>query len=463
LFAGHPPFHDLPMREMISAHVGTAPVPLAAVSAAVPESVSRLVARCLEKKPAARPQRAQELLTELDAAQTTAPNAAIRRPRPLPRAVLVTPVIAGFALIGYLATRDRTTFLAKAPHEVTMAALPVVSDPVQARERPARTVNPEAYRLYVLGQRALTMRQQRMQASVERFRRATELDTLYADAFSGLSLALALAPYFEPITTRQVAGPVRAAAERALRLDSTLAPPHVALGMVHQYAYHWDSAAAELQTAIRLRKPDDIEPLVQYGRYMLHQGRAADALQQFLIARRTEPASALVSSWVAFTYLLQGQMDSALVESERAFQNDSTNYTTLQLGATVRVRRGDFAGARDLVDRLSPYDSRTLWTLAVIGDTATALQRLRELERKRPTPWLSRTTRSFVMLAMGDTTAAMAALERATDANELWPAFPGVLDPIYDPIRSSARFHALLRRVNLPLSDAIVGPRPVPR
>ena len=463
LFAGHPPFHNLPLREMISAHVGTAPVPLAAVSAAVPESVSRLVARCLEKKPAARPQRAQELLTELDAAQTTGPNAAIRRRRPLPRAVLVTPVIAGFALIGYLATRDHTTSLAKAPHEVTMAALPVVSDPVQARERPARTINPEAYRLYVLGQRALTMRQQRMQASVERFRRATELDTLYADAFSGLSLALALAPYFEPITTRQVAGPVRAAAERALRLDSTLAPPHVALGMVHQYAYHWDSAAAELQTAIRLRKPDDIEPLVQYGRYMLHQGRAADALQQFLIARRTEPASALVSSWVAFTYLLQGQMDSALVESERAFQNDSTNYTTLQLGATVRVRRGDFAGARDLVDRLSPYDSRTLWTLAVIGDTATALQRLRELERRRPTPWLSRTTRSFVMLAMGDTTAAMAALERATDANELWPAFPGVLDPIYDPIRSSARFHALLRRVNLPLSDAIVGPRPVPR
>jgi serine/threonine protein kinase/tetratricopeptide (TPR) repeat protein len=467
LFAGHPPFHDVPMQEMISAHVRTAPIPLADVSAAVPVSVSRLVARCLEKKPAARPQRAQELLTELDAAQTTGPNAIIRRRRRLPRAVLATPAIAGFALIGYEATRDRAAPLATAPYETSVgdslrrrAAVPAES---QARQRPARTVNPEAYRLYVLGQRALTMRQQRMQASVERFRRATELDTLYADAFSGLSLALALAPYFEPITTRQVAGPVRTAAARALLLDSTLAPPHVALGMVHQYAYHWDSAAAELQTAVRLRKSDDIEPLVQYGRYMLHQGRAADALKQFLIARRTEPASALVSSWVAFTYLLQGQMDSALVESVRAFQNDSTNYTTLQIGATVRVKRGDFAGARDLVNRLSPYDSRTLWTLATIGDTATALARLRELERKRPTPWLARTTRSFVMLAIGDTTEAMAALERATDANELWPAFPGVLDPMYDPIRSSARFHALLRRVNLPLSEAIIGPRPVSR
>jgi len=463
LFAGHPPFHDLPTHQLIAAHTETAPVPLSDVSDAVPESVSRLVARCLEKKPADRPQSAQELLAELDAAQPTGPNAAVRHHHPLPRAVLATSVIAGLALIGYLTTRDRAPSLANAPREVTVAVPPLVIDSVQPLERPPRTVNPEAYRLYVLGQRALTMRQQRMQASVERFRRATELDTLYADAFSGLSLALALAPYFEPITTRQVAGPVRTAAARALRLDSTLAPPHVALGMVHQYAYQWDSAAAEFQTAVRLRKPDDIEPLVQYGRYMLHQGRAADALKQFLIARRTEPASALVSSWVAFTYLLQGEMDSALVESVRAFQNDSTNYTTLQLGATVRVKRGDFAGARDLVNRLSPYDSRTLWALAAIGDTATALERLRKLERKHPTPWLAATTRSYVMLAIGDTTEAMAALERATDANELWPAFPGVLDPIYDPIRSSARFHALLRRVHLPLSEAIVGPRPVSR
>ena len=444
LFAGHPPFHDLPLAETISAHVRTAPIPLADVSAAVPVSVSRLVARCLEKKPAARPQRAQELLTELDAAQTTGPNAAVRRGRRLPRAVVATSAIAVVALTGYLVTRDRAPSVANAP-------------------RPGRTVNPEARRLYDLGQRWLTLRGQKLQASVDAFRSATQLDPLYAEAFGGLSLALALAPYFEPITTRQVSGEVRTASARALRLDSTLAPPHVALGMVHQYAYHWDSAAVELQTAVRLRKPDDIEPLVQYGRYMLHQGRAADAMQQFLIARRTEPASALVSSWLAFTYLLQGQMDSALVESERAFQNDSTNYTTLQIGAHVRVMRGDFAGARDLVDRLSPYDSRTLWTLASIGDTATALERLRELERKRPTPWLAPTIRSFVMFAIGDTTEAMAALERATDANELWPAFPGVLDPMYDPIRSSARFHALLRRVNLPLSESIIGPRPSPR
>jgi serine/threonine protein kinase len=59
LFAGKPPFHDLPTHQIIAAHVGTVPVPLSDVSTAVPIWVSRLVARCLEKDPAARPQRAR--------------------------------------------------------------------------------------------------------------------------------------------------------------------------------------------------------------------------------------------------------------------------------------------------------------------------------------------------------------------------------------------------------------------
>jgi hypothetical protein len=156
-------------------------------------------------------------------------------------------------------------------------------------------------------------------------------------------------------------------------------------------------------------------------------------------------------------------MDSALVESERAFQNDSTNYTTLGIGSWIRFKAGDSAGARDLATKLRRYKPEGLRAFAALGDTATALGRLRELERERPPRWLTATTRAYVMFGLGDTTEAMAALERATDAHEFWPAFGSVLDPMYDPIRSSARFHALLRRVNLPLSPTILGRWPRPR
>jgi serine/threonine protein kinase len=457
LFAGHPPFHDLPTHEMIAAHVAADPILLSEVSAAVPDSVSHLVARCLEKKAAARPQSAQELLAALDAFQS-GPNEAARRSRRPSLGALATSVILGFAMVAYFVARAATSSVGDS---LRQRAGPRAD--ARSRERPARAINPEARRLVWLGQRELNERGQGMRTIIEWFRSATQLDTLYADAWAGLSVALALSPYFEPISTREVSGEVRSAAQRALRLDPTLAPPHVALGLVHQFEYVWDSAGAEFETAVRLRDPGDVEPLVQYGRYMLHQGRAADGLKQFLVARGEQPASALVSSWVAFAYLLLGQTDSAVVESERAFQADSINYTTLQNGAYIRLKVRNFPGARDLVNRLKPYDSRTLYVLAAIGDTATALGRLRKLERDNPTRWLAATTRAYVMLGVGDTTEAMAALERATDANELWPAFGSVLDPMYDSIRSSARFHALLRRVNLPLTQAIVGPRPVSR
>ena len=455
LFAGRPPFHDLPTHETIAAQVGTKPVPLSAVSAAAPESVSRLVARCLEKKPASRPQSAQELVAELDVFQS-GPTEPFRRRRVLSRTVVATSVIVGFALIGFFMFRGRTARKGEVLHD---GAVAILAENARPRERPARAINPDARRLYELGYRELNQRGQRMGKITEWLRSATQADTLYADAWAAFSLALALSPYFEPISTRAVSGEVRSAAQRALRLDPTLAPPHVALGLVHQFEYAWDSARAEFETAVSLRAPRDVEPLVQYGRYMLHQGRAADAMKQFLAARDDQPASALVSSWVTTIYYLRGQIDNALAESGRAFQNDSTNYTTLQIAAQIRVKARDFAGARDFIKRLPDYDRVTLWALAAIGDTATALARLGELESKRPTPWLAATTRAYVMFGIGDTTAAMAALERATAANELWPASGSVLDPIYDPVRSSARFHEILRRVNLPVNAATAGLR----
>ncbi len=584
LFAGKPPFHDLPTHQIIAAHVGTVPVPLSDVSTAVPIWVSRLVARCLEKDPAARPQRAQELLAALEGGSAE-PNDLVRHRRRPSRATLTASALAAVVLIaaaGYVGFRVRAPSAAPVLHDVTVAVLPLLSTGdsvqrdlayglsdeiatalvkvpgvrvmsrrsvaasreqrnidtektgrelgaqflvmgslkevngrltvlaslVQARDgamvwadqfdrgldelgtvrneiarsvgdslrvkagrsfgdrprgQPARAVNPDAYRLYLLAQRRLAVRGKDFRASVDNFRRATELDTLYADAFAGLSLALALTPYFQNIPSREVAGAVRSAAERALRLDPTLAPPHVALGLVHEHAYAWDSAAVEFQTAVQLRSSDDIEPLVQYGRYLLFRGRTVEALNQFLEARRTEPASAVVSSWLSYTYYLRGQLDSALVENARALQNDSTSTLAQIFGAFARLRAGDTVGALGLVNQLAPNSWPTLYVIGVTGDTATARAGLRERERESRNRWGTATTRAIVMLGVGDTTEAMAALERATDSNELWPSLQPMIDPIFDPIRNSDRFHKLLGRVNLPVSESVVARRPVSR
>ena len=315
--------------------------------------------------------------------------------------------------------------------------------------RPEHIPAAEPFRLYVLAQRALTLRGQSIQASADLFRRAIELDTLYAGAYSGLSLALALAPYFKPISSTEIAADAIAAARSALRLDPALAQPHVALGIIHCQAYRWDSAAVEFQTALRLREPSDIEPLVQYGRFLLFKGQTAEGLRQFLIARSTEPASALVRSWVAYSYYLQNEMDSAIVESRRAFQSDSSNLTTLAFGSLIMLKANDVAAARNYVKRMGRYQHQTLYVLAATGDIAGARARLRELELNRAGPWFLEDLRAFTLLGARDTLGAISAFERATDAHDVWPTFESIDDPMFDPIRSHPRFQRLVKRVGL--------------
>ena len=319
---------------------------------------------------------------------------------------------------------------------------------VATARKPGRTSNPEAYRLYILAQRALDRRGLSVKASAEMFRRATEMDTSYAQAYSGLSLAVALSPYFGPTSAHDVAAEATAAAQRALRLEPTLAQPHIALGLVYQNAYQWDRAATEFRTAIALESRD-VEARVQYGRHLLFRDRVNDALAQFLAARAEDPASALVSSWVSYSYYLRGQMDSALVESTRAFQSDSTNTTTLALGSLVRVKAGRPVEARQFIERGQPANETVFYVLAATGDTSAAMARLRKFELTTPRRWRAETNRAYAMLGAHDTAQALNALERATDENEIWPTLHSTRDPIFDPIRNSARFQRLLKRVGL--------------
>ncbi len=319
-----------------------------------------------------------------------------------------------------------------------------------------RVVNPEAFRFYVLGQRALDRRGQSIQSSVDNFTQAVAIDSSYAEAWAGLSLAYALTPYFKFTSALSVDSVVRRAAARALSLDSTLAPAHVALGLQHQHEYQWDSAGTEFRAAVRLRTAVDVEPLIQYGRHLLFRGRVREGMAQFRAARLTEPASALVSSWVSYAYYLDGQLDSALAESKRAYQNDSTNMTTLTLGAVVRQRLGMVEEAHRFAGKSPAFGAMRIYIFALQRDTAESMRLIREGERSQPRSGTLETNRAFAMLGLGDTSAALTGLERATDAGESWPSFESAVDPMFEPLWGSARFRALLQRVRL--REVVVPP-----
>ena len=105
-----------------------------------------------------------------------------------------------------------------------------------------------------------------------------------------------------------------------------------------------------------------------------------------------------MSSWVAYAYYLNGQLDSALVESDRAMQSDPSNSTALGFGALIRLSAGDTARARDYVSRLPGPGVISLYVLEAIGDSAAVMQRRRALDDHGRNLWHSETRRAFTML-----------------------------------------------------------------
>ena len=316
-----------------------------------------------------------------------------------------------------------------------------------------QTRDPEAYRLYVLGQELLRRRGRSVKGSADAFRQAIRLDSNYAGAYAGLSVALALYPYFQGSPVAQVAPEIEAAARRALAVDPTLSQPHVALGMLYAESYEWELSEREFHEALRL--PDvDAEAYVQYGRLQLTLGRNDAAAEQFEAARRIDPASPLVLGYVAYGYATRGQLDSARLISQRARQTGQLNFSSNAASAVILLRSGFRDSALALAKSAAPLGWQQIYVVAAAGDTATVSASLRALDAARPQPATANVLRAWAYLGLGDTAKVLDALERSTDAREPWPMASPLSDPVFDAIRNSQRLHAVMRRVGLPESAA---------
>jgi len=180
-----------------------------------------------------------------------------------------------------------------------------------------------------------------------------------------------------------------------------------------------------------------------------NRGLLSEAMKPLRVARAEDPASAVVLSQVAYGYYLNRQMDSALAESRRALQNDPANRGSVGNGALIALGANLPVEARALADRPLPAFLIKEYVIAKSGDPDAARQGLQKLDAETPQPWMAETRRAYAYLGLGDTAKALSAMERALHAGEDWPGPFSLFDPMFDPVRKSARFRALLRRIGL--------------
>jgi serine/threonine-protein kinase len=197
--------------------------------------------------------------------------------------------------------------------EAIAAQLDVGLDPEDRRRiRPAATVDPGAYRLYLQGRYHWNRRSpSNLEAARERFAMALERDPSFSLAHVGQADVHNILPFWGLEAPHQAFPEARRAALRALELEPTLAEAHTALAYV-QFYYDWDWPAASnsLRTAIT-HNPGDATTHHRYAVCLGLLGHFDEAHEALARALRLEPTSSMILADRALLLFLQKRYHQA--------------------------------------------------------------------------------------------------------------------------------------------------------
>jgi serine/threonine-protein kinase len=309
----------------------------------------------------------------------------------------------------------------------------------------------EAYDQYLRGVYLLEHRGPGVAKAVEYFRNAIAKDSGFARAYGTLSEALELMPYFSETPAQSVEAPAVAAAERALGLDSTVVEAHIGLGLARDHAFRWQEAEAEYRRALTLDSNSAVAHL-QLGRHLMHRALIPEAMAQFRRATQLDPVSGTAFVWLAHCYSLSGMSDSALAIGRHARMLDPGLLLARTIGAmdAIAAKRPDEARALvSGVEGSAPWKGQAAYSLGMAGDTNAVDAVIRDLQRLPRGTWLIHTALVYAYMGARDTTRALSELEAALRVREITPKWNTLAGYMYDPLRASARFAAVVRGFGL--------------
>jgi len=182
-------------------------------------------------------------------------------------------------------------------------------------------VNPEAYEAYLKGRYFIEKwTEEGTRVGREYFEQAIQKDPNYALAYAGLADSYVWGRAGLP--PEEALRRARAAATKALQLDSTLGEPHAALAQI-KFVNDWDwaGAEAEFKRAIELN-PNDTNALHMYSHYLLSMGRIQESLDVSRRALEHDPVSPTMQLHLGFHNLTAKQYDLAIPQYLKVLQAD---------------------------------------------------------------------------------------------------------------------------------------------
>jgi serine/threonine-protein kinase len=330
------------------------------------------------------------------------------------------------------------------------------SAPASASAR-VHEVNPAAYEAYVRGSYFLgKVTEADFRRGIDYFTKAIDLDPTYAEAYYGLSESYGELGYYALRTPHEVFPKSRAAALRALELDSTLAEAHSSLGRV-EYLYSWDFAAADRAYVHAVQqRPRSPRIRLGYCAYLAAMGRAEESIAEARTLVELDPLSLLNQAASARPYYNARRYEEALAQALRTLEIDSTFSRALfWVGlAQEQLRKPDEAiltlqRAIASAGSIPVYLAALGHAYATAGRRREALAIVEKLRGRADSVYTSPFDLATVYVGLGMIDETFRELEQAFLGRAYGLVFIRV-DPRFDPIRSDPRYHELVRRIGLP-------------
>jgi DNA-binding winged helix-turn-helix (wHTH) protein/Tfp pilus assembly protein PilF len=178
--------------------------------------------------------------------------------------------------------------------------------------------------------------------AVEAFRCAVALDAGYAAAHAGLAVAHCAEAELRLAAPAVAYAAARAAALRALAMDTANADAQVALGtVVFLSDWNWDGARRSLERALEV-SPDHTEGWLMYGRLLEALGHLADGLAAKQKALERNPSSAAVHLQIALSCWNQRRYDDMIAWAMRSLALDPQHLLAREYLAGAYLKKGDF-------------------------------------------------------------------------------------------------------------------------
>ncbi|QOY88829.1 protein kinase domain-containing protein [Paludibaculum fermentans] len=291
--------------------------------------------------------------------------------------------------------------------------------------------------------------------AVEGFRKATELDPQWAQAWAELSYEYATAANAASLPPALATKEARRAAAEAIRLDSHSSRAYGALGWVQSLDLEeWPKAEQSFQRAVEL-DANDWQIHYWFGVHLRKRGRYRDAETHdrlaLTLSRQKEP---MVWCELAFLYWTSGRLDRMqqhLREQLVAFPNFGL---TRYLNARLLKHQGRYAEAQEELDFTAKLQYPAVTVMAerasleaFRGRPDEARRLLARLEEISRTGSVDGLLIAGVYAQLGDADQAMAWLDRAYERRDT-TLLSIATSPVLKPLHGDARFVALLRRLH---------------